>query len=211
MPEVNVNRSIPALLLLGLVLVFFQGCAARSPEEWLSRHQIEFPGVDKLIVCVSYGCRYIETTSLDPQEWEKVMDTMEPGYPDTPEEERRRISETIGLLERIIGPKVGTEHNKGRNRGGPPGSRQMDCIADSVNTTTYLLLLSSENLLKDHQVVQPVRKGPLSLSFWHHSAVIQEKDSDRRFAVDPWFYDNGHPAAVIPLDDWISGDYPFEG
>ena len=203
------NNFIPALLIVsGLVLSGTWGCTSRSPEALLNKHQVALPEIDNLVVCVSYGCRHRETTLIDSLEWEQVREMMESGDGDSPEHERQRVSWTIGLLERIVGPKVGTEHNKGRNREGPPGSRQLDCIADTVNTTTYLLLLSRENLLINHEVVEPARKGPLRLSYWHKTAVMEEKGSGKRFAVDPWFFDNGRPAAVLPLEEWRSGDYP---
>jgi hypothetical protein len=39
----------------------------------------------------------------------------------------------------------------------------------------------------------------------HWSAVIRERRIGRRFAVDSWFLDNGHPPFVQPLEDWLSG------
>lgn len=32
-----------------------------------------------------------------------------------------------------------------------------------------------------------------------------------RFAVDSWFYDNGLPAAILPLADWNAGEGPDVG
>ncbi len=32
-----------------------------------------------------------------------------------------------------------------------------------------------------------------------------------RFAVDSWFYDNGLPAAILPLADWNAGHSPNVG
>ncbi len=190
------------LVILGL------GCSARSPESLLSRYEIEFPGDGYLMVCVSYGCRHREVTFIDSLEWGLVVQMMEQDDSDSPEMERKRISESIGLMERIIGPKVGTEDNQARNQPGPPGSRQLDCIAEMVNTNIYLLLLDRGNLLGHHRLAEPARRGPLNLSFWHNTAVIEEIETGRRFAVDPWFFDNGHPAAIIPLDRWMSGYSP---
>ncbi len=210
MNSITTSRIFTACFkFFGLVLVTVSlGCSARSPEALLSRYEIEFPGNGYLMVCVSYGCRQSEVSFLDPTEWAAVVKEMQPNPSDLPELERKRISETIGLLERIIGPKVGTEQNKSRNRPGPPGSRQLDCIAEMVNTKIYLLLLDRGNLLKHHRVAGPARRGPLNLSFWHNTAVIEETDTGRRFAVDPWFFDNGHPAVIIPLDRWMSGYSP---
>jgi hypothetical protein len=200
-------QTCAKILSLSLFSAFI-GCSASSPEALLSRYQIEFLQNEFFMVCVAYGCRHRERTFLDPQEWETVTEMMKPNLSDSPEMERERISETIGLLERIVGSRTGTEHNKARNRPGPPGTRQLDCIAEMVNTNIYLLLLDRDNLLKYHRVAEPARRGPLNLSFWHNTAVIEEKDTGNRYAVDPWFYDNGHPATIIPLDTWMSGYFP---
>ncbi|WP_150112142.1 hypothetical protein [Desulfonatronovibrio hydrogenovorans] len=159
-------------------------------------------------VCVSYACRHHEVAGFEPWEWELVVQKMHPEQNDSPELERDRISKTVGLMEEIIGPKVGTQYNKARNRPGPKGTRQLDCIAETVNTTIYLTLLEDEHLLLYHQVAGPAKRGPMNLTFWHYSAVVKETIPGRRFAVDPWFNDNGHPATVVPLDEWLSGYSP---
>lgn len=33
----------------------------------------------------------------------------------------------------------------------------------------------------------------------------------RRWAVDSWFYDNGSPAVILPLDEWLDGGGPWVG
>ena len=42
----------------------------------------------------------------------------------------------------------------------------------------------------------------------HQTAVIIDRATGERFAVDTWFYDNGEPAEVIPMDDWFYGWHP---
>jgi hypothetical protein len=204
------NFVAQAMLILACVIFFFlsPGCSARSPEELLSRHQVPPAGADLITVCVSYACRHIQTVVFYGRDLEMVAREMSPKPEDSPEQERERISRTIGLMERIIGPRAGTDKSTGRNRPGPPGTRQLDCIADSVNTTAYLLLLSRENLVFFHQVAAPARRGPLTLNLWHNTAVIRETDTGLLFAVDPWFNDNGYPAAIIPLDKWLAGYSP---
>lgn len=186
------------------LLLIITGCSAKTPQEILVRHQIAAPGINNLEVCVSYACRHKQSTYLTPEEWDSVALMMTPGEKDSAWLERRRIAETIGLLERIVGPKVGTQHNMARNGNGPAGSRQLDCVAEAVNTTIYLQLLQTNDLLRHHHLVAPVRKGPVSSGTWlHFSAAIEENQTGKRFAVDPWFYDNGHPAVVISLERWM--------
>ena len=85
---------------------------------------------------------------------------------------------------------------------GQPG--QLDCISESRNTTTYLRLLEAEGLLQWHTVEERQVRHPLIFNV-HWSAVIRERTSGERFAVDSWFLDNGKPPFIQPLEDWLSG------
>jgi hypothetical protein len=49
------------------------------------------------------------------------------------------------------------------------------------------------------------------LNGWPHStAAMREKATDKRFAVDSWFYDNGAPATIVPFELWKSGYIPAD-
>ncbi len=37
-----------------------------------------------------------------------------------------------------------------------------------------------------------------------------EVGSGQSYAVDSWFHDNGVPAEIVPLPDWLSGWMPRE-
>jgi hypothetical protein len=51
-------------------------------------------------------------------------------------------------------------------------------------------------------VTEPVLRTRF-LIFDHWSAAIEERTSSMHYVVDSWFYDNGQPAVVMPLDDWM--------
>lgn len=190
-----------------LLFLFAAGCAAKSPEDLLSRHGIAHQNLTKLSACVSYACRHKEITYITEEEWAEVVEVMGADKEDSASKERKRIGVSIGLLERIIGPKVGTAQNKGRNHDSP-GKRQLDCIADTVNTTTYLLLMANNGLMNFHEVAAPVKRGLLNFNFPHHSAAIKDTHAHIVYVVDPWFHDNGHPAEVVPLELWMKGYKP---
>ena len=44
----------------------------------------------------------------------------------------------------------------------------------------------------------------------HTSAVIVETANGQAYAVDSWFHDNGQPAEVVPLEQWVAGWGPDE-
>ena len=45
---------------------------------------------------------------------------------------------------------------------------------------------------------------------FHQTAIIVERETSQRFAIDSWFHDNGHDAETIPLADWLYGWHPVK-
>jgi len=92
-----------------------------------------------------------------------------------------------------------------RNEFGPPRTAQLDCIAETSNTTTFLLLLERDKLLSRHRVRYPAHRGFLIWSS-HNTAVLEELATGRLWAIDSWYGPKGSPAPVWPLDLWQSGE-----
>ena len=42
----------------------------------------------------------------------------------------------------------------------------------------------------------------------HFSAVIEEMEEGRQYAVDTWFRDHADPAVVMDMEQWSNGGYP---
>ncbi len=154
-------------------------------------------------VCGSCGCADTVRVSLDGTEWEKVRRLFRPPPPDA-QEERARAALAVGLLEELVGPRAGTEHDMPRNEPGPPGASQLDCIAKASNTTVYLLLLERDGLLPRHRVGHPAHRGFL-VFFPHNSAVLLEREGGGAWAVDSWYGANGDPAGIWPMGLWRAG------
>jgi len=126
------------------------------------------------------------------------------GNVDSPTQERQQLRQAIALLERETGAITGTWRDLGGNVAGAGQPGQLDCIAESKNTTTYLQLISDAGLLKWHVVEDRQKRNPLIFNV-HWAAIIRDTRDDRRYAVDSWFLDNGEPPYVQPLEDWKSG------
>lgn len=124
-------------------------------------------------------------------------------------EEREAISLAIGLFEVAAGRQTPTWADKGRNVDDDSVDGRMDCIDESSNTTSYLNLLESKGWLKFHLALASVKRAPLLVND-HWAARIVEKKTGQEFAVDSWFFDNGRPAFVVPLDEWLAGAEPDE-
>jgi hypothetical protein len=160
-------------------------------------------------ICFGHGCTYLGWVKLSTEQWQQVRDVFaEPA--DSAAEERAQIAAAIALLERIVGPLTGTDGDKGGDWAGLGLRGQMDCIDESINTTIYLRMLQKDGLMRRHSVVDRATRWTL-ISWPHTTAVIRERDSLERWAVDSWFLDNGEPPFVLPLETWSSGWKPPAG
>lgn len=86
----------------------------------------------------------------------------------------------------------------------------MDCNDEAINTTTYIRLMQYYGLIKLHEA-EDMRTRSFFFNGWPHTtAVIHNKTTGERYAVDSWFYDNGIPATIVPFDLWKSGYIPLD-
>ncbi len=163
----------PAHLRLLAIIMLLSGCASGSHDP-VTVEPLLTP--QRIPVCSGYGCRIIDTVSLSDVEWRSVRAVFVPRA-ETPADERRRIARAIAQLEKIIGPKTGTEHDKGGTFPGLFEAGQMDCIDESINTTVYLRLLAANDLLRWHGVGPDATRGYFLFGWPHTTATVREKPS----------------------------------
>ena len=139
-----------------------------------------------------------ETVELSPREWRGVAGWFIPAA-ETPEQERQQIKQAIGWMEVVVGRHTPTHNDKGQNNHDVwPG--QLDCIDESMNTTTYLNLLVEQGLIKHHRVTdRALRRGIFDL---HWAAQIEDNRSGVRWVVDSWFQDNGYLPYIQKTAQW---------
>ena len=190
-------------LLLAIAAIQMSACAGMRAAAFTA----PAPTPRNIPVCSGYGCANIDTVRLDEAEWRAVRARFHPRA-DSPAAERRLLAGAIGQLERSVGPKTGTEGDKGGTFPGMFEAGQMDCIDESTNTTVYLRLLAAEGLLRWHTVGEPVTRGYFVFGWPHTTATIREKNSADEYAVDSWFFDNGAEPVIIPLEQWRDGWNP---
>ncbi len=199
---------IPCLVLIGCGLL---AACTRYPEPvpFLAARGIEVPSETSLTICHGYDCTFHTTVSLTPDEWKSIAAPLEKTAPDAASE-RTQIALAIAQFELVVGAKTGTGGDLGKLRFLTAGDEtQMDCIDETTNTTTYLVLLESRGKLHWHRTGRPAKRGAFIDGRWYHeTAVIVEAASGAEFAIDSWFEDNGMPPHIIPLDDWsLSWNY----
>jgi hypothetical protein len=156
-------------------------------------------------VCTAFHCATTEQVTLPQDQWRQVDALFQTHT--SPEQERAEIRRAIALLERLVGSITGTWRDKAGNFLLSGRQGQLDCIAESRNTTTYLRLIESAGLLRWHSVEERVMRRRWLVSD-HWSAVIRDRTSGTRYAVDSWYLDNGEPPYIQLLDDWRSGIHP---
>lgn len=155
---------------------------------------------DTLMLCYGYGCKQSAPVTLSRADLAQLRALFPASR--TAAQEREAIAQSIALFERIAG-QVSPIH---RDLAGNPQAvarqpGQLDCIAESINTTALLILLDQQGLLRWHRVLGRAYRAPWLLD-QHWSAQIEEIDSGQRYAVDSWPQDNGEPALIQVLEDW---------
>lgn len=125
--------------------------------------------------------------------------------------ERQYIAEAVGFMERVAGEMAGISGDRERNKSGAFGSRQLDCRAESVNTTSFLMFFQENDLLEWNRVSNPAFRGIVEGIDPHNTAVIIDRETGEEFAVDSWFFDNGTPPVIVPLELWLAGYDPDDG
>jgi hypothetical protein len=167
------------------------------------------PDLSGFEVCHSGGCADVSHVSLTDEEWQEVAANFDP-TPTDAEDERSRIANAIGELEQIVGDKIGTYNDFAGTFGAFSTPGQMDCNDEASNSTTYIKLMMKAGLVNFHEL-RDTRVRNFFLNGWPHTtAVIADKQTGIPFAVDSWFYDNGVPAVIVPLDQWKSGWKPAD-
>jgi len=152
--------------------------------------------------CTDYHCDESQTVQLTANQWQALRKLFQ--RIDSAAAERQQLRRAIALLDQMVGTITGTWRDLAENVAGAGLPGQLDCIAESKNTTTYLDILSNAGLLKWHSVEQRAVRHPLIFNV-HWSAVIRDRRSGQKYAVDSWFLDNGNPPYIQPLKAWKAG------
>jgi len=180
-----------------------------SADVFVREDIIVDPDPGAFSICFDYTCKEVTTVSLGQDKWRQIQALFTPRVTDAAVE-RQRVAEAVSLLEKWTGEIVGTANDKGGNvKGFSAAGHQMDCIDESTNTTTYMVMLSREQLLQLHTVEDRSTRGFFIFGMPHTTAVLKDRSTGQKWAVDSWFHDNGVAPEVVPLSQWRSGWEPL--
>lgn len=164
-------------------------------------------------VCYNYGCVAEAEAHFDEARMAQLGTLL--GAARDGADERARLSVAIGWMLGWAGEQTPIGADRGGNFADQAVFGRMDCIDHSTTTTRLLRLLEARGWLRFHRVVEPGQRVRYLLQV-HFSAQIEESPvaadlgavaaEPRRHVVDSWFRDNGQPAVVMRLEDWLAGD-----
>jgi hypothetical protein len=195
------------ILAISLILQACTGMIDKGAGYYIADTGNINPRPSSFIFCSNHGCEKKTTVSLPEGAWKSVRQVFEPKSSD-PAIERERIREAVGLLETIVGPMTDTEFDKGGFSFAQAKGSQLDCVDESLNTTTYMVMMENDGLITEHNLLGPALRGYLINGWPHFAPVIEEKETGKRFVIDSWFYKNGKKAVVLPLEVWQKGWKP---
>ena len=205
-------KFCPKFGLTFILLAFSQIALADLSAMSVIFHEI--PNLEHFNICWGGGGETVSPFSISTIEWKPVADIFTQNSSGSivhsAEQERNNIALAIGVLETIVGLKTGTSQDKAGtfNNSAYPG--QLDCNDEAINSTTYMRLLKKAGFIKLH-TIEDTRTRNFFFTGWPHTtAVIRQNLTGERYAVDSWFYDNGHPATIVPFALWKSGYKPLD-
>ncbi len=159
------------------------------------------PSLNALEVCQGGGCAQFNQVSISDAEWKNVAEIFKIKASNAADE-RLQISKAIGMFEQIVGAKNGTSTDLAGTFDNADFPGQLDCNDEAINTTTYMRLLKSNGFMQFHEIEDTRTRNFFFTGWPHTTAVIREIETGERFAVDSWFYDNGHAATIVPFATW---------
>lgn len=178
---------------------------------WIAISVFSAMAVERVSVCFNYGCVAQAEVEFSDEQLEEIAYSLSAAR--NAQQERTILGELVGRMLGWAGQQspIGADH--GGNYADDAVYGRMDCIDHSTTTTRLLRLMERHGWLRFHRVQEPVLRSRFLL-FEHWSALIEESSSDAadvehpRYVVDSWFFDNGRPAAVMPLAAWLDGESP---
>lgn len=153
--------------------------------------------------CHGYGCKMRSPVTFSRGDLASLKRILDSGKA-SPAAERAAISRADQWYERKAGAATGTSNDGAKDTYElfTPLS-EIDCVDETVNTTTLLELVDSRGWLRHHKAGRPANRGFLiDGRYPHNTATITEKVSGKRWVVDSWVRANAQPPDIKPLEVW---------
>jgi hypothetical protein len=204
-------RPCSSVVSLSLAATLLAACTYPSLET-IDAHFISFhvppPTGSTVYICHAYGCQMKTRFRFTPDDIKQLSAIMAKYRTKaaTADEERRGVAYAIGWMKERVGKVIGTIADRaGDDFEGNGDPTQEDCVDEANNTTSFLVVLANAGLLVHHTVGVPFSKENYlrGVAGWTHwTAVLQEKPSGQRWAVDSWIFACCENPAIVKAEDW---------
>ncbi|WP_243374018.1 hypothetical protein [Microvirga solisilvae] len=198
-------KAIPVLISAFFTLMSLPSPVSASQEalRWFQSQGYVGPAGTRIIACHGYGCVRRQAISVDGSWLSRASALLRAGSA-SPEAERQALAQVVSAYTAYLASSIGGRPDVPGSPAGMSGVQgQMDCLDETANTTSLLLVLQDQGLLSYHEVEPPESRGFfLDGRYPHFSAVIAEKKSGREWAVDPWRRAPGQRPEILPLTQW---------
>lgn len=156
----------------------------------------------RIIVCHGFDCSYQTRYNVSEEDWSRFAEIMATGV-ESAEAERKAIGLANMFYEERAALAIGVRDAAKSNIKQSRAKGQMDCIDESTNTRSFLLFLDENGWLKHHNVLRNVSRGVfIDGRYPHSTAVITDKQSGEKWAVDSWYEATGVAPDIVPLAYW---------
>jgi hypothetical protein len=211
---------VPSRLPIVLLCAGLAACTQTGGASEVGRHYTEFgaepPKGNKVTICHAYTCKMQDSYTFSKADIAEISAVMKKvKRADTAPEERRAVAYAIAHIDVKVGNKLGIKDRAGMQFASSGDPAQLDCVDVATNTTSYLLVMQANGLIKHHSVAMTMSKENLlkgmvqlnPVKYWPHwSAILQEKETGQKWAVDRWPFDQGENPAVQKVEDWYIKD-----
>ncbi len=186
----------PFLISLALAgAVALSGCQSSSSTS-------NFGLTRQVNICSGFGCIYKQTLLFDEEDMAHMRTVMQNGA-ETPESERRSISELVAWKERLAQKKLRMRQDTRLSYQRDAGIRgQMDCVDESSNTFAFLKFLQGEGLLRHHKAKRVAERGFLFDGRYPHRTAVVTDSAGREWVVDSWKKNGGEEPQVTTYAKW---------
>jgi hypothetical protein len=165
------------------------------------RGGVTFPSGDRIVYCHGFGCEFRTAIPIDDADKAELA-AIFAKHQDSAKAEREGIDLAVQWWEKKAAPLLGgkpdirgSEYWQAHQRG------QTDCLDEATNSTTILIYLQRQGLLRYHHVMRPDSRG--GFFYAHATAVFHEKGGED-WVVDSWMRDSGDPNDVMTWAEWSS-------
>jgi hypothetical protein len=204
------GRPLRLMALLAIALIGGPPARAEIPTAphtgpLAPEYQIGSDGSVSLRICFNSSCARTQVVTFSAADMHRVSDQLAlcPSGELYDRLQRVRIGIwQMGILAQKYIPVLANDREVNDREYGVEG--RTDCVDNASNTTTYLRILADLGQLPTWAIQAPSVRSRFNINAVHWTAVVSDRSTDEKWAVDSWFRPNGNLPIVVPLTSWTA-------